>query len=269
MPTAALLPGEYLVNAAYGLSNLTKKVKVESGKSIEETFVLNTGALARAGRFRTAIRAGGKRPLRHSLRRGGSIRQSPQDPRQREADVVIRLNAGAYHIVSLYGDANASVKCDVTVEPGGHRGDHQAYRRQGHLQAGAELRRRGARQHQMEDPHLGRRRGEVERGGAAHPYSRHRQLCRGRRPRRPGLHPEILHRARRRQADRGGHRRRADLAGGAESLLDPPEPPAPGTGTLAGEGGGGAVGFDGFSTRPADPNAPLLNPGTLLRPSAQ
>ena len=34
MPTAALLPGEYLVNAAYGLSNLTKKIKVESGRSL-------------------------------------------------------------------------------------------------------------------------------------------------------------------------------------------------------------------------------------------
>ena len=45
MPTAALLPGEYLVNAAYGLSNLTKKIKVESGRSVEETFVLNTGGL--------------------------------------------------------------------------------------------------------------------------------------------------------------------------------------------------------------------------------
>ena len=45
MPTAALLPGEYLVNAAYGLSNLTKKIKVESGRSLEETFVLNTGGL--------------------------------------------------------------------------------------------------------------------------------------------------------------------------------------------------------------------------------
>ena len=32
--------------------------------------------------------------------------------------LVIRLNAGAYHIVSLYGDANATVRADVTVEPG-------------------------------------------------------------------------------------------------------------------------------------------------------
>jgi hypothetical protein len=32
--------------------------------------------------------------------------------------VVIRLNAGAYHLVSTYGDANATVRADVTVEPG-------------------------------------------------------------------------------------------------------------------------------------------------------
>ncbi|WP_158008135.1 hypothetical protein [Methyloceanibacter superfactus] len=31
---------------------------------------------------------------------------------------VIRLNAGAYHVASLLGDANANVGVDVTVEPG-------------------------------------------------------------------------------------------------------------------------------------------------------
>jgi hypothetical protein len=52
-----------------------------------------------------------------------------------------------------------------------------------------------------------------------------------------------------------------------KALLDPPEAPPPGTGGLAGEGPGGAVGFDGFTRAPADPNAPLLNPGALFRPS--
>ncbi len=33
-------------------------------------------------------------------------------------DVVIRLNAGIYRIVSTYGDANATVEADVTVEAG-------------------------------------------------------------------------------------------------------------------------------------------------------
>ena len=32
--------------------------------------------------------------------------------------LIIRLNAGTYHIVSVYGDANAVVRADVTVEPG-------------------------------------------------------------------------------------------------------------------------------------------------------
>ena len=33
-------------------------------------------------------------------------------------DVVVRLNAGIYRIVSTYGDANAEVEADVTVEAG-------------------------------------------------------------------------------------------------------------------------------------------------------
>ena len=32
--------------------------------------------------------------------------------------VIIRLNSGIYHIVSTYGDANAHVRADVTVEAG-------------------------------------------------------------------------------------------------------------------------------------------------------
>ncbi len=33
-------------------------------------------------------------------------------------NVIIRLNAGIYHIVSTYGDANAKVEADVNVEAG-------------------------------------------------------------------------------------------------------------------------------------------------------
>ncbi len=119
MPTAALLPGEYFVNAAYGLSNLTKKIKVESGRSVEETFVLNTGGLklsAVHGQWRAAApdsvhfdilsdeedQFGNRHTILGDAKPGSCI----------------RLNAGAYHIVSHYGDANATVRADVTVEPG-------------------------------------------------------------------------------------------------------------------------------------------------------
>ncbi len=119
MPTAALLPGEYLVNAAYGLSNLTKKIKVESGKSLEETFVLNTGGLKLA-----ATLADGKPLPAGSVRFDIRFDEEDQFGNRQEVlgnaklGIVIRLNAGAYHLVSTYGDANAVVRADVTVEPG-------------------------------------------------------------------------------------------------------------------------------------------------------
>jgi hypothetical protein len=119
MPTAALVPGEYLVNAAYGLSNLTKKIKVESGRSLEETFILNTGGLKLA-----AVLSGGAALPASSVH--FDILSDEEDQfgnRHKILDdakpgVVIRLNAGAYHLVSTYGDANAAVRADVTVEPG-------------------------------------------------------------------------------------------------------------------------------------------------------
>ena len=119
MPTAALLPGEYLVNAAYGLSNLTKKIKVESGRSIEETFVLNTGGLKLA-----AVLANGEALPQEGVHFDILSDEEDQFGNRHKIlgdakpGLVIRLNAGAYHIVSLYGDANATVRVDVTVEPG-------------------------------------------------------------------------------------------------------------------------------------------------------
>ena len=118
-PTAALLPGDYLVNAAYGLSNLTKKIKVESGQSLDETFVLNTGGLKLG-----AVLANGQPVPQTSVHFDILSDEEDQFGNRRKVlgdakpGVAIRLNAGAYHIVSLYGRANASVRADVTVEPG-------------------------------------------------------------------------------------------------------------------------------------------------------
>src|SRR6478735_625864 len=119
MPTAALVPGEYLVNAAYGLSNLTKKINVESGRSLEETFILNTGGLKLA-----AVLSGGATLPASSVHFDILSDEEDQFGNRHKIlndatpGVVIRLNAGAYHLVSTYGDANGTVRADVTVEPG-------------------------------------------------------------------------------------------------------------------------------------------------------
>ncbi len=118
-PTTELKPGQYLINAAYGLSHLTKMVTVQGGEAIKETLVLNAGGL----RLGSTMANGQKLPP-NSVNYDIFADESDQFGNREKVigdakpGLIIRLNAGAYHIVSTYGDANAIVRADVTVEPG-------------------------------------------------------------------------------------------------------------------------------------------------------
>ena len=264
-PTTSLPPGEYLVNAAYGLSNLTKKIEVDGSKPVNETFVLNTGGLM----LRAVLANGEECPE-------GNVRFDIQSDEQDQfgerktilADAkpknVIRLNAGAYHINSLYGDANANVGVDITVEPGRitqatvkHTGAKITFRLVqslgGEALADTQWRILTSAGDTVKSnagalpTHIlaaGNYAVVAEHDGKA--YSRTFTI-------------------------EAGNDKQIEVAiadgptspEALQALLDPPEAPRPGTGGLAGEGPGG---FDGFSNS-ADPNAPLLNPGALLRPS--
>ena len=79
---------------------------MESGKSLDEKFVLNTGGLALRGML-----ANGQECPKGSVRFDILSDEEDQFGKRRTiladapAHTVIRLNAGAYHIVSRYGDA--------------------------------------------------------------------------------------------------------------------------------------------------------------------
>jgi hypothetical protein len=270
-PTAALLPGEYLVNAAYGLSNLTKKIKVEGGKSIEETFVLNTGGLALR-----AVLANGQPCAEGSIR--FDIMSDEEDQFGNRATIladakpqsVIRLNAGAYHVASLYGDANANVGVDVTVEPGRiteatikHTGAKITFRLVQSLGGEALANTKWTILTSAGDTvksNAGALPTHILAAGSYAVVADHGGLSYTRKfSIEPGDDKQIE------VAIEDGPTSPEAL----QALLDPPEAPTPGTGALTGEGPGGAASFDGFSVRPADPNAPLINPGTLFRPSAR
>jgi hypothetical protein len=270
-PTAALLPGEYLVNAAYGLSNLTKKIKVESGKSLDEKFILNTGGLALRGML-----ANGQECPKGSVRFDILSDEEDQFGKRRTiladapAHTVIRLNAGAYHIVSRYGDANAKVDADVTVEPGRvteatikHTGAKITFRLVQSLGGEALANTKWTILTSAGDTvksAAGALPTYILAAGSYAVIANHGSQSYTRKfSIEPGGDKQIEV-----AIDDGPTSPEA-----VKALLDPPEPPAPGTGTLAGEGSGGAVGFDGFSSRSADPNAPLINPGTLFRHSAK
>jgi hypothetical protein len=117
-PVMRLPPGEYMINAAFGHANLTRKVEVKPGDMPPETFVLNAGGL------RLAAIVGGKPAPPGSVTYSIFIDDRDQfDGRTAvmtgaKPNLIIRLNSGIYRIVSQYGDANATIDADVTVEAG-------------------------------------------------------------------------------------------------------------------------------------------------------
>lgn len=117
-PAVRLQPGDYTINAAFGRANLTRKISVKAGASDTEQFVLNAGGL------RVTASVGGKPVTASAV--SYAIYSDDRDQLANRAlimggakpGLVIRLNAGIYRIVSTYGDANAKVEADVTVEAG-------------------------------------------------------------------------------------------------------------------------------------------------------
>ncbi|MGH1350195.1 MAG: vWA domain-containing protein [Methyloligellaceae bacterium] len=118
-PTAALAPGEYLINSSYGRAFLTKKIAIKLNQPVNEIFVMNAGGL----RLESVMANGAPVPHHTVAYTIYSDERDQFGTRQKviseaKPGLIIRLNAGIYHIVSRYGDANAVVSADVTIEPG-------------------------------------------------------------------------------------------------------------------------------------------------------
>ena len=118
-PVLKLAPGNYVVAAGYGRATMTRRFVLRPGKPLTETFVLNAGGLKV-----TAV-LGESGPIPPGLVTYDILgdERDQSGNRARIASllrpgVVVRLNAGVYHIVSNYGDTNVQVRADVTVEAG-------------------------------------------------------------------------------------------------------------------------------------------------------
>lgn len=117
-PTVRLKPGKYMINAAFGRADLTRTIVVTPGATMNEKFVLNAGGL------KVKVLVDGKTPSTNTL--SYDIYSGERDQfdnrvkviSRAKPELIIRLNAGIYRIVSTYGDANVKVEADVTVEAG-------------------------------------------------------------------------------------------------------------------------------------------------------
>jgi hypothetical protein len=118
-PVLRLPVGDYIVNVGFGRASLTRRMTVKAGDNPLEKFVLNAGGLRLI-----AFVGNNETPAANTV--FYDIYSDERDQFGNRAKVlaaakpslIIRLNSGLYHLVSTYGDANARVELDVTVEPG-------------------------------------------------------------------------------------------------------------------------------------------------------
>lgn len=117
--TETLPLGVYLVNLSWGRSHLTEKMDILSSKPFAHKYVLNAGGL----RLGAHHMDGTVLPARQVIYRVYSDERDQFGKRRliidhAKPDKTIRLNAGIYHVSSLYGTANGLIETDITVEAG-------------------------------------------------------------------------------------------------------------------------------------------------------
>ena len=118
-PALKLPAGQYLVNASFGRAHLTRKIEIVAGARRTEQFILNAGGL----RLMATLTNGEPAPANSVtfdvyVGEGDQASAGTKVVTGAKPGLILRLNAGIYQIVSTYGDTNAVVRGDVTVEAG-------------------------------------------------------------------------------------------------------------------------------------------------------
>jgi len=111
--------GEYIIHASFGHAGAVKKIKIGEEAAVEE-FVFN------AGGFRLSASTTGNAPVPNRMLRFDIYEQDVQEDtgerkllaQSLKAGSIIAFPAGTYHVVSRYGDLNATVRADLRVHPG-------------------------------------------------------------------------------------------------------------------------------------------------------
>ena len=118
-PIFVLPPGGYVVHVAFGLATAAKKVQLRS-ETVRETFELTAGGARFEGRVGDSRIPPGQVTFdvfRGSQFEGGNSEKRPIASNVAAADVVL-LPEGSYHVVSNYGNSNATVRSDIRVQSG-------------------------------------------------------------------------------------------------------------------------------------------------------
>lgn len=110
--------GSYLVHAAFGRAGASTRITLGVDPR-HETVILNAGGLRLEGVLPDGIPMRDQK-LSFNIYEGGVNEEDERQlilPNVRPGRTV-RLNAGTYHIVSNYGEVNATIRADIQVEAG-------------------------------------------------------------------------------------------------------------------------------------------------------
>ena len=116
-PTFVLPPGAYVINVGFGLASVTKAVQLRA-ETVKDVFEIPAGGLRIEGRVGDAKIPPGQ--ISFELYKGSQF--EPGDKRPIATAIatgdLVLVPEGTYHIVSNYGDANATVRSDIRVQVG-------------------------------------------------------------------------------------------------------------------------------------------------------
>lgn len=107
-----LTPGNYVVHVAYGRAQASDTITVAQGSNTKNV-VLEAGGL----RLNAAVTGDVPIPI-NLLRFDVLTTDQAVVAAGIGANDILTVNAGTYHIVSYFGDVNATVRADLRVEPG-------------------------------------------------------------------------------------------------------------------------------------------------------
>jgi hypothetical protein len=116
MAHLSLAPGEYVVHVAYGQAQASDTLTVKPGENAK-ALILDAGAL----RLNAAVTGDVPIPLnllQFDVFATGDGGENVTIAEGLNANDIVTLNAGTYHVVSRFGTINAVVRADLRIEPG-------------------------------------------------------------------------------------------------------------------------------------------------------